>query len=83
LILDEATSQIDPESERAIHKVLESFKTDRTVFMVSHRASTLHLADRIVVMDQGRIVGHGNHAELSVNCPLYIRLFRGRYARTA
>jgi subfamily B ATP-binding cassette protein MsbA len=83
LILDEATSQIDPESERTIHKVLGQFKNGRTVFIITHRASTLHLADRIVVMDQGCIVGQGTHVDLMQNCPLYLRLFRGDYARTA
>jgi ATP-binding cassette subfamily B multidrug efflux pump len=43
----------------------------------------LHLADRIVVMDQGCIVGQGTHVDLMQNCPLYLRLFRGDYARTA
>ena len=59
LILDEATSQIDVESERLIHEVLDKFVRNRTTFMITHRPSTLALADRIVVMDHGRIVDVG------------------------
>ena len=59
LILDEATSQIDVESERLIHQVLEEFTRGRTAFIITHRPSTLELADRIVVMDAGRIVDVG------------------------
>ena len=59
LILDEATSQIDPESEQLIHKALEQFLRDRTAIMITHRFSTLDLADRILVMERGRIVEQG------------------------
>ena len=65
LILDEATSQIDVESERLIHQVLEKFTRGRTTLMITHRPSTLQLASRIVVMDAGRIVDSGTFRELA------------------
>jgi ATP-binding cassette subfamily B protein/subfamily B ATP-binding cassette protein MsbA len=74
LILDEATSQIDVESERLIHDVLEEFTRDRTAIIITHRPSTLELADRIVVMDAGRIVDAGTFQELSGRCQLFRRL---------
>lgn len=80
LILDEATSQIDPESEVMIHRALEDFKRGRTTFLITHRKSTLDLADRIVVMDAGRIVGVGTHADLAVTCEVYRRLYEGQIA---
>ncbi|HEX3655870.1 MAG TPA: ABC transporter ATP-binding protein [Pirellulales bacterium] len=74
LILDEATSQVDLESEQAIHRVLEQFIRGRTTVMISHRMSTLSLADRIVVMNAGRILDVGSHEQLLRRCELYGRL---------
>ena len=71
LILDEATSQIDPESESLIHETLAEFIRGRTTLMVTHRLSTLELADAILIMDQGKIVDYGTHEELLARCPTY------------
>jgi ATP-binding cassette subfamily B protein/subfamily B ATP-binding cassette protein MsbA len=71
LILDEASSQIDPKSEKLIHDSLREFVKDRTAIMISHRMSTLDLADRIMVMERGRIVDIGTHEELMERCRRY------------
>lgn len=64
LILDEATSQIDLESEQLIHQALGKFLIDRTGIMITHRTSTLALADRIIVMESGEVSGQGEHSDL-------------------
>lgn len=74
-IFDEATSQIDSDSEKKIHDAVEHFLEDRTAFIIAHRFSTILQADRIVVMDRGRIVDMGKHAELKERCALYRTLY--------
>jgi ATP-binding cassette subfamily B protein/subfamily B ATP-binding cassette protein MsbA len=83
LLLDEATSQIDIESEQLIHEVLEEFSRDRTTLMITHRLSMLSIADRVAVMDQGRILDVGTHAELMSRCDLYRRLSHAGYRESA
>ena len=74
LILDEATSQIDAESEAQISEAIDAFRANRTVIAIAHRLSTVRSADRIVVMDDGAVLDAGPHAELIERCGLYRRL---------
>lgn len=74
LILDEATSQIDPESETLIHETLSEFIKGRTTVMITHRLSTLDLVDRIMLMDGGKVVDCGTHEELLARCGAYQRM---------
>jgi ATP-binding cassette, subfamily B, bacterial MsbA len=83
LILDEATSQIDLESEQLIHRVLEQFIGGRTTLMITHRMSSIALADRIVVMDAGRIIDSGTHEQLLSRCDLYKRLYNLGFQQAA
>ena len=74
LLLDEATSALDAESERMVQAALESAMKDRTTLVIAHRLATVQRADRIVVMEAGRIVESGTHAQLSEAGGLYARL---------
>ena len=75
LILDEATSALDSESERFVQKALDNLMENRTSIVIAHRLSTILEADRIMVLDKGRIMGLGRHAELLDSCPLYAKLY--------
>jgi len=77
LLLDDATSAIDPRLEAEIHAALRHVMRGRTTLIIAHRRSTLNLADRIVVIEEGRVVDSGTHAELSERCPLYRELITG------
>ena len=83
LILDEFTSQIDPKSEADIHDALRDFVKGRTVFLITHKLHTLQIADRIVVMDAGRVVEQGPHAELLKHGGLYARLHAMQFSGEA
>ena len=75
LVLDEATSALDTESERAVQAALEELMQDRTTLCIAHRLSTIQNADVIVVLDRGRIVEQGTHAELIKAGGYYYRLY--------
>ena len=83
LILDEATSALDSESERLVQAALETLMRGRTTIVIAHRLSTLERADRIVVLERGRIAETGNHAALLAREGVYAKLYRLQFANEA
>lgn len=80
LILDEATANVDAHTEARIQQALDEIRRDRTTLIIAHRFSTLRKADRIAVVDDGRIVGQGSHEDLIVSNPTYQRLYQRQWA---
>jgi ATP-binding cassette subfamily B protein len=83
LLLDEATSALDAESERAVQDAVERLSAQRTSLVIAHRLSTVKKADRIIVLDEGRIVAEGPHDRLVAEGGLYARLARLQFAEGA
>ncbi|MGB7250752.1 MAG: ABC transporter ATP-binding protein [Phormidesmis sp.] len=79
LILDEATSALDPESEALVQEALERAMTDRTVFIIAHRLSTVRQADRIIFLENGRILESGTHSELLVKGGRYAQFYTQQF----
>lgn len=79
LVFDEATSALDTESEKKVQQAIDDATRNRTVIMIAHRLSTVLKADRIYVLEHGRIVGSGRHEELLESCPRYKKLYQLQY----
>lgn len=78
IILDEPTAAIDPIEEAAIYRKFAEISKDRTAVIVTHRLGSVHMADRIVVMDSGKIVDMGGHEELMQRRGLYYQMYQSR-----
>ncbi|WP_280521931.1 ABC transporter ATP-binding protein [Gilliamella apicola] len=76
LILDEATAYADSENEWFIQQAISNLCNGRSVLMIAHRLKTIIQADQIIVVDKGKVVGHGRHDELLLNCPCYCQLWQ-------
>ncbi|HST45248.1 MAG TPA: lipid A export permease/ATP-binding protein MsbA, partial [Luteimonas sp.] len=83
LILDEATASLDTESEQLVQDALNTLMPDRTTLVIAHRLSTIEHADQVLVLDQGRLVEQGTHAELVARDGLYARLHRMQFRESS
>ena len=79
LILDEAVSSLDSENEARVQAALNQLRRNRTTLTIAHRLSTILTADRILLLDRGRVVGQGSHQELLARCPAYRDLIAGQH----
>jgi ATP-binding cassette, subfamily B, bacterial len=80
-VLDEATSSVDTQTERLIQQGIESLLRGRISFIIAHRLSTVRTADRILVLERGRVVEEGTHGELIRLAGRYYRLYTNQFAR--
>jgi subfamily B ATP-binding cassette protein MsbA len=80
MILDEATSALDSESERQVQDALERLMTGRTTLVIAHRLSTIEHADRIVVLEHGKVIENGSHEDLIKHNGLYANLHRIQFS---
>lgn len=78
IILDEATANVDPENEKELMEAIDALTKEKTIFMIAHRLKTVRNADRILVLDQGRIVQQGRHEELIQQEGIYKRFVESR-----
>ena len=83
LVFDEATSALDAQTERAVQNAIEGLRGQRTIFLVAHRLSTIERADRIVVLDQGRVAEIGSHRELLARGGIYAELIGMQQAKAS
>ena len=78
VILDEATANVDPENEDRLQKAIETLTRNKTIILIAHRLKTVRHADQILVLDEGRIVGKGTHAELLRSCEVYQQIAKSQ-----